>query len=138
MAYMTLPVYNIDCAVGDRQPNRADDVRLVQELLNAIARRDGGWAPPAPLPADGVYSENLGAWIRAFQQRCAARNPHWQYIQDGKVSPMHMRSGEEWDGRFGARTVAVLYTLNFRSWEEDRQGHFQLGMRLHLREGKNG
>ena len=115
MAYMTLPVYNIDEVVG-HGPDRPDDVRLVQELLNAVARRRGGWQPPTPLSVDGMYTDNLGA-----------------YIQDGKVNPLHMRSAEEWDGRFGQRVVGVRYTL--RSWEEDSQDHFQLGLRMNRRHG---
>ena len=136
MAYMTLPIYNIDSPVGERQPNLPEDVRLVQQLMNAVARTDGGWAPPAALPADGKYSDNLKAWILAFQTRCARRNPSFRYVLDGKLNPIRMHGAQDWDPSFGGRTVAALYTLNYRSWEGDRQAHLRLGMLMNLRDGK--
>ena len=136
MAYMTLPIYNIDAAVGGRKVNRSDDVRLVQALLNAVAATDQGWAPLTPLPIDGAFTENLHAWILAFQQRSARQNPG-KVVTDGVVDPIPMHGSQNWDSKFSGGAWSVMYGLNYRSWKGNRQYHLALGERLNLRDGRD-
>ena len=39
MAYQVCPVYNLDAAVGKGAPNKAQDVRLVQNLIQLLAEQ---------------------------------------------------------------------------------------------------
>ena len=90
MSYKVNPFYNIDAPVGAGQPNKPDDVTLVQYLLVKVASRTAGkWTPPAmPLTVSGVYTPALGEWIKSYQTVVQATkdgivhpqaNPHWKH-----------------------------------------------------------
>ena len=96
MSYKVQPFYNIDAAVGAGQPNKPDDVTLVQYLLVKVASRTvGKWTPPAtPLVVNGTYSSNLRDWILSYQKATAGlddgvvsvqRNPHWSVSIFGTI-----------------------------------------------------
>jgi peptidoglycan hydrolase-like protein with peptidoglycan-binding domain len=78
------PAYDIQATVGVLPPggtgNRQDDVRKIQELLNAIKPGDGG--PDPKLVEDGFIGPKTIAAIRKFQQARFG----WQ---DGTVEPSH-------------------------------------------------
>ena len=136
MSYMTLPVYNIDSAVGSGKTNKPDDVRLVQELLKAVAKAEGNWAPPTPLPVDGRFSNSLRIWIVAFQTRSAVLNPG-KVVVDGLVDPIPMNGDHNWDPKLAGGIFSTMYGLNYRSWKANRQTHIALGQRLNLRDGRD-
>jgi hypothetical protein len=90
MAFKVQPFYNIDAPVGAGQPNKPDDVTLVQYLLVKVASRTAGkWTPPAaPLVVNGSYTPALGEWIKSYQVTVKATtdgvvhpqvNPHWKH-----------------------------------------------------------
>lgn len=90
MPYKVNPFYNIDTPVGPGQPNKPDDVALVQYLLVKVASRTAGkWTPPAsPLVVNGTYTPALGEWIKSYQAIVKATqdgvvhpqsNPHWKH-----------------------------------------------------------
>ncbi|MGE3535927.1 MAG: peptidoglycan-binding protein [Candidatus Tectimicrobiota bacterium] len=64
-------------AVGRGAINRTDDVRLVQELLNAHLQ-----PPQRPLPVDGVVGSRMLAVIEDFQRRVVKMTS-----PDGRVDP---------------------------------------------------
>ena len=136
MSYMTIVVYNIDSAVGSGRANKPDDVRLVQELLNAVARTERNWAPPTPLAVDGKFSNNLRIWILAFQTRSAVMN-QGKVVVDGLVDPIPMNGGHNWEPKIAGGTFSTMYGLNYRSWKANRQNHVALGQRLNLRDGRD-
>jgi hypothetical protein len=134
MAFMIMPVYNIDSAVGEGKINQADDVRLVQTMLIELATADPGWAPPTPLFADGVWSPNLKLWILAFQTRLAQMNPG-KAVVDGRIDPMPMKGTSDWSASFGSGAWSSMYSLNWALHHYARAVHIGLGDRLGLREG---
>lgn len=70
---------SINAAVGQGGANRPDDVRVIQNLLNANA---GLMQPFARLDVDGLIGPNTIAAIKQFQQRVVGMgNP------DGRVDP---------------------------------------------------
>src|SRR5262245_7108124 len=96
MAYKVQPFYNIDSPVGAGQPNKPEDVTLVQYLLVKVASRTAGkWTPPAtPLVVNGSYSKNLSDWILSYQKVTAVPDdgivhpqvtPHWSVKLYGTI-----------------------------------------------------
>jgi peptidoglycan hydrolase-like protein with peptidoglycan-binding domain len=79
----------LQAAVGPGCPNRREDVKLVQSLLNDVPIARGGLG--TKLVVDGLFGPRTGAAIRSFQQRHLG-------FSDGVVSP-------------GKRTIAKLLEL---------------------------
>jgi hypothetical protein len=126
MAHMFMPLYNVDAPVGPSQPNASDDVRLVQRLLALW----GSVAPSQvvglqPLVANGTYSENLGTWIRTFQQSAPAT-----VAKDGKIDPIRGRHGH-FMTNIGSHTSTLL-VLNFNCMTRNALAHYRLAENLHL------
>lgn len=90
MAYKINPLYNLDQPVGAGQPNRPDDVMLVQFLLTEVAKRSPNWkGHPSPLAVDGKYTPALTEWIKSVQAQGSRPpdgivhpqvNPHWKIV----------------------------------------------------------
>ena len=89
MSLKVNPFYNIEAPVGPYQPNRPDDVSLVQYLLVKVATKTvGRWkTPESALTVTGTYSPALGEWIMSYQKatKCVndgvvhpQSNPHWK------------------------------------------------------------
>ena len=129
MAYFIPTMYNITKPVGQGLPNVADDVRLVQVLLTEFARSDFGWAPPTPLPVDGMYSENLRQWILAYQKR--VQRAGYNVVADGKVHPMPMKSKSDWSHEVGGYH-STMYSLNSGLLHWNREAHANVADRLRL------
>ncbi len=134
MAYMIMPVYNIDSAVGEGAINRPDDVRLVQTMLIELAKAEPPREPPPPLYADGVWSPNLEMWIGSFQTRLAQKNPG-KVVVDGRIDPMPMKGNNDWSASFGSGAWSSMYGLNWALHHYARAVHITLGDLMGLREG---
>lgn len=109
MAYQFMPMYNVNQAVGEGQPNARDDVLLVQHLLTQYALVNPALTRNAAVVPNGVYTPALGQWILAFQQ-LSSRSGHG-IAQDGVVSPLMAREGH-FVPMLGAKT-ATLTLLNY-------------------------
>lgn len=70
----------LSASVGAKQPNRKDDVRTVQHLLNLLAEREDRPAEP-PLKADGIFGAKTLAAVLACQTAVGLAAP------DGVVEP---------------------------------------------------
>jgi hypothetical protein len=98
MAHQLLPLYQLDAAVGKGAPNRADDVRLVEALIEAClkgsgkaaieqhAQNFGLKAPAAPPMVTGNYSQNLQDWINVLQ--ALFKKFKFSNSLDGRIDPM--------------------------------------------------
>jgi hypothetical protein len=112
MAHAHAPVWNVGAAVGKNQPNRPDDVLLVQRLLIGLASTPAAFTrPPTPLQPTGIFDDNLSLWIKAFQTALAAKTPG-KFVVDGVVSPMPSPTGVDWNARFAAGAFSTLAALN--------------------------
>ncbi len=131
MAYMVMPVYNLDKAVGQSQPNLPDDVRLIQVMLTEFAKVHPGWAPPLPLSVDGTFSNRLTQWILGFQKECNNGTPGL-VVADGKINPMQMSGKFDWISEIGSRR-STLFMLNMGLHKKARSVHAGLGARLGLK-----
>jgi hypothetical protein len=129
MAYFIQAMYNLSKPVGQGLPNLADDVRLLQVMLTEYAKYGFGWAPPTPLPVDGVFSENLRQWILAFQK--FVRQSGYNVTVDGKVHPMPMRGRTDWSPEI-AGSLSTMYSLNAGLFRANQTVHAAVGDRLRL------
>lgn len=61
--------YALNHAVGDRSPNRRDDILLVQWLLHRVYADHPLFTapPPGDITVDGLVGPQTVAWIAAFQ-----------------------------------------------------------------------
>lgn len=132
MPYRTIYVYNIDTSVGQGGANKPDDVRLVQTMLNDLAKARPGWAPPKPLPTNGNPGPPLVDWIRAFQTQCAKKNPG-RFVVDGRIDPMPITQSHDWSHSFG-NVASSMYMLNKALHQNARPQFESLGQRLGLAE----
>jgi len=132
MAYEIMAVYNVNLPVGPGQPNRPDDVKLVQTMLIEVTKAllEDWDKPPTPLMCDGRYSENLRQWIIAFQKR-AAEALGGKIAVDGKVDPMPMKGKFDWSSTIG-NVKSTMFELNVVLHKGARSAHSQIGVRLAL------
>jgi hypothetical protein len=77
-------------SVGERQPNRADDIGTVNELLGNVPERDGGVADPIPLNPYG-WDERMSVAIKKFQWRQFPIDPQTPTGEYGRVDPLGSR-----------------------------------------------
>lgn len=79
---------SITAAVGNqpppRCPNRAGDVRTIQQALNRFTPLDGGPAPP--LAVDGIFGPKTRDAIYHFQKKWNIKPKAWK-VPDGIVDP---------------------------------------------------
>lgn len=74
----TIDEHPISQAVSQSRPSRADDVKVVQQLLNAVPTAAGG--PAQRLDVDGICGPKTNAAIVSYQNK----NLGWN---DGRVDP---------------------------------------------------
>lgn len=92
--------------VGERQPNLADDVSTVNELLGNVPERDGGVAGAIPLNPYG-WDERTSVAIKKFQWRQFPIDP--QTGEYGRVDPLggrHRRTLQRLNEFVPPRTAA--------------------------------
>lgn len=98
MAHQLVPIYQLAAAVGKGAPNRGDDVRLIEALIDvsvrgygrpmweAQARAKNTKVPAKDIAISGVYSTTLQEWIdflqMMFKQYKLSRS------LDGRVDPL--------------------------------------------------
>jgi len=133
MAYMLMPMYNLDKPVGPMQPNQSDDVKLLQVMLNELAKLSRGSLPDFPLAINGVYSDELCLWLRAFQEKAGLP-------VTGKALPMQVTapsgrmSKVDWQSTAADGSISVMYALNLLLRRYLKAQHDALRTRLRLSE----
>jgi hypothetical protein len=133
MAYMLMPIYNLDKAVGPLQPNQSDDVKLLQTMFHELNRLSPKKLCDLPLAVDGVYSDELCLWIRAFHERA-------NLAVTGKVLPMQVSAPAgrnarvDWQSTAADGSVSVMYALNVLLRQHAKTQHETLRTRLRLSE----
>jgi hypothetical protein len=131
VAYKIMPVYNIDQSVGQGGANQMQDVRLIQYILNELAKIRADWAPATPLPVDGIANAVLRDWITAYQKHVrAAGQP---ITVDGRVDPMAVIKGVDWSSGFGG-SWSTMFTLNYNLRKRAAGVHEGLAARLGIME----
>ena len=131
MAYKIMPVYNIDQSVGQGGANQTQDVRLIQIMLNELAKIRSDWAPTTPLPVDGMATAVLRDWIIAYQKHVrAAGQP---ITVDGRVDPMAVIKGVDWSSGFGG-SWSTMFTLNYNLRKRAANVHEGLAARVGIME----
>ena len=131
MAYMIPPMYNTEQPVGAPDPNRPDDVKLIQAMLNELAKVTPGWAPAGTLPVNGTFDPNMGAWISAFQSHLKRKGS--PMVVDSRVHSMPIQAGLDIKSRFRSGVGSTLYALNFNLFRSAPDVHTGLGRRLGIR-----
>lgn len=137
MAFQFFPLYNIDKSVGKGGMNAADDVKLVQGLLEIIFSDTRSKAKAerysknyqikigdVPKPT-GVYDQNTEAWIRLFQSYTQNAS------QDGKFDPLRHTGGLEFDVTAGGKQLQ-LFMLNKTALWVGMTAYMKLGKRLNI------
>jgi hypothetical protein len=128
MAYQFMPMYNVNQAVGEGQPNARDDVLLVQHLLTQYALVSPTFTRNAAVVPNGVYTPALGQWILAFQQLSVRSGGGM--AQDGVVSPLMAREGH-FVPMLGAKT-ATLTLLNYNLLRLAAAAHRRIAEQMRL------
>jgi hypothetical protein len=131
MAYKTIPIYNLDAAVGPRQANRPDDVKLVQCLLRLALKQipDGGvFTSPK---VTGILDDATRTGIVAFQR--------WMEFKDVKrddvVDPMpSKRGGVDFESVGPNGHIYTIYYLNIMARRTSPIAHDNAGKELGLME----
>jgi hypothetical protein len=103
MAYKLFPFHNIEATVGAGGINRSDDVILVQGLLDIcfgmrtleemqrVCKELGGASPARKVKVDGVYSDEIAAYIEMMQRHYCKRAS--SVTVDGKLDPVPREHG---------------------------------------------
>jgi hypothetical protein len=118
MAFRVFPFYNLNASVGNKGTNNAEDVKVVQGLLNIIYS-DARSKPKAefqskklgitlglpPLP-NGVYDTNLLNYITLFQSYSPTLG------QDGRIDPVPGGAAFDLELKTRAGKSYQLYMLN--------------------------
>lgn len=115
----TLPFVNVEHAVGRGAPNRRDDVKLVQYLLNAIGYR---------LVPDGFCGPKTQRAIQEFQEKMRASGT--RTVPDGRVDRAR---GEQ---AFGAisNTVYAIVELNRQCFYSHPSAWYAIPMFVHMKD----
>ena len=133
MSYMIMPLYNTEAPVGKCKPNQADDVRLVQTLLREISRVSR-WNPGYSLGALGRYSDSLGDWIHAFQQRVNRGMPSRVVYEDSIIDPIPAIGHSLTKPRMRSGRYSSLYFMNLVLRAYSRTGHTNVAGMLDIAE----
>ncbi|BDC47952.1 hypothetical protein F183_A02680 [Bryobacterales bacterium F-183] len=141
MAYKLFPFHNLDASVGKGAINRADDVRLVQALIEICigasrgledVRRKckelGGPEPGKKLAVNGVYSDDLAAYIEMIQRHLKKAGK--SVTVDGKVTPVPVSRGFDLNTRTRAGGDYTLLMLNRTAVETDSEAFLELGRKI--------
>lgn len=130
MAYKTIPIYNLDAAVGPKQPNRPDDVRLVQCLLRLVWKQIASSDVLSPIKVTGTLDAATATGIVAFQRDMAV----FQNIKrDDVIDPMpSKRGGVDFETKAPNGHVYSIYYLNILARRLSQVGHENAGRELGL------
>ena len=131
-------MWDIDAPVGKNQPNRADDVRLVQSLLRAIVAVSLPHAPAIPrfqtplLHVTGVFDESTASQIKMFQLGMNSKHPG-RYPTDGVVTPLRSPAKVDWTLHSSNGKMSTMAALNFELRAMNKYTHETVGEKLHER-----
>lgn len=126
------PLYNIDQPVGPGQPNKADDVRLVQALFIEVSRYETiDWLPDLPadsrtLATTGVFDDTLALWIITFQRWAARMWGAPNFKADGVVDPMPSQTLAP-TLKFKHGHISTMSYLCNRLWRWNRAAYLRIG-----------
>lgn len=126
------PLYNIDQPVGPGQPNKTDDVRLVQALFIEVSRYDTiDWLPDLPadsrtLATTGVFDDTLALWITTFQKWAVRTWGAANFKADGVIDPMLAMSIAV-NPQFKGHHYSTLGYLCNRLWRWNRDAYLRIG-----------
>ena len=134
MAVRTLPMYDLEKAVGPRKPNIPSDVRLVQALLNALQGSNDRMLEGVPsITPHAIYSPSLSDAILTYQ-RNAKRLGGVRLAADGVMDPLPSRSGlaGDWDRDFRSGVPSTLVLVCYRLFRFGPEQYYKLGDTLNL------
>jgi hypothetical protein len=126
------PLYNIDQPIGPGQPNKRDDVRLVQALFIEVSRFDvNDWFQEVPqqarsLKTSGVFDENLKQWILALQRWSVKSYGSASFKADGIIHPMPIQN-IALTPHFKSGRISTLAFLCNRLWRWNRAAYLRIG-----------
>ena len=132
MAYKTIPIYNLDGAVGPKQQNRPDDVKLVQSLLRIVWKKLPNSQVLDPIKVTGNLDEATRTGIVAFQRWIGGVK---EEMRDDVIDPMPSKRGG-----IDLETVAPhgdtypIYFLNVMARRTSPIEHDHAGRELGLEE----
>ena len=144
MAYKLFPFHNVNGSVGRNGSNRPDDVRLVQGLLDLafgmhpleetqlIAKDLGGPIPQCKIVVNGIYTDDLAAYIEMMQR--TGKKKGKPYIIDGKANVVP-HEGHYFDLKTKTGTGAhyILVGINEVAMIHNPKGFLELGERIGVR-----
>ena len=128
MAARVFPIYNIDEAVGPRQPNRADDVRVIQSIFIELARYStNDWLQDLPpqmrtLAKTGLYDNRLQKWTVAFQKW--AMEDHKLTKADGVIEPLPIAAIVNGTALEYQSTLSMMCN---QLWRYDQMAYMKIG-----------
>ena len=108
-------IINVLAHVGPNQPNNPDDVKVVQQLIQLVAKGSEGVAAIGVPNVTGRFDASTGFWIYHAQYVHKKRG-HTHQIIDGIVSPAHgttYASGATW----------TIMAFNVLAWKADPRGY---------------
>lgn len=130
MAYKTIPIYNLDSAVGPKQPNRPDDVRLVQCLLRLVWKQIADSNVLTPITVTGTLDAATATGIVAFQRDIALFK---NVKRDDIIDPMpSKRGGVDFETKAPNGHLYSIYYLNILARRMSKVGHENAGRELGL------
>jgi len=128
MASRVFPIYNIDQAVGPRQSNRADDVRLIQSIFIELTRYAAlDWIQNLPpqmrtLSKTGLYDHRLQKWTVAFQKW--VMNDHKLSKADGIIEPIPIPAILNGTALENQSTLSIMCN---QLWRFDQMAYMKIG-----------
>jgi hypothetical protein len=132
MATRFFPIYNIDEAVGPRQPNRGDDVRLIQAIFIELSRFSGlDWSQNLParsrsLAMTGLFDTKLEQWIVEFQNAVVPAFAS-EFKSDGIIDPLLQAGNLSFGNDFKLGRHATLAFLCNHLWRCNPTAYMKIG-----------
>lgn len=108
-------VINVLQHVGPNQPNLPDDVKVVQELLQMIAKGSESVAAIGVPNVTGRFDSCTGFWIY-HAQFIHKKRGHTHQVLDGIVSPAR-------GNLYAPGATWTIMAFNFLAWKGDARGY---------------
>ena len=110
-------IINVLQHVGPNQPNYLDDVKVVQELIQLVAKGSEGVAAIGVPNVTGRFDACTGFWIYHAQYVHKKRG-HSHQVIDGIVSPAHGTT-------YAPGATWTIMAFNSLAWKADPRGYAQ-------------
>ena len=130
MAYKTIPIYNLDGAVGPKKQNRPDDVKLVQSLLRIVWKKIPNSQVLDPVKVTGTLDDATRTGIVAFQTWIGdVKN----ILRDDVIDPMpSKRGGVDFESVAPHGHIYTIFYLNVMARRSSAIEHDNIGRQLGL------